>query len=602
MVEVGIGSGGGGGGSRNAIRFTAQVIQGRWFMLFASVLLMGSAGGTYVFGIYSKEIKKTLGYDQTTINLLGFFKDLGTTVGVFSGLLAEVAPHWFVLLVGASMNFVGYFMMWLGVTGRISKPQIWQMCLYIWIGANSQNFANTSVLVTCVKNFPESRGTLLGLLKGFTGLSGAVMTQLYLAIYGNDAKSLILFIGWLPAIISLFFVYTIRLIKVVRQSSIEKRVIHNYLYSSVLLAVFVMAITITQKHKAFSHIGYVLTSTAVCILLFIPLAVSIKEELVLWNVKKQNIAPPKVITVETPAIVDQVPQQLATMLLADEKSSKPEVSFFSDIFNPPERGEDYSILQALLSIDMLLLMIVTFSGLGTSLTAIDNLGQIGESLGYPTLTISTFVSLMSIWNYFGRVCAGLLSEILLIKWSFPRTLVLALILLVSCIGHILVAFPIPGSIYIASVLIGFTYGAQVTLIYTIISELFGLKYYSTLFNFGVLFMPLGSYVFNVRVAGFLYDKEAMKQLKALGLTRDSVKDLTCIGKQCYRSCFVILAGATFFAALSSFILVMRTIKFYQGDIYKKFREEEATAKTPPEHTELLTVVDDSKTKSKVSDS
>ncbi|KAI3908330.1 hypothetical protein MKX01_027352 [Papaver californicum] len=594
MVEVG------GGGSMDAFRFTAQVIQGRWFMLFASVLLMGSAGGTYVFGIYSKEIKKTLGYDQTTINLLGFFKDLGTTVGVFSGLLAEVAPHWFVLLVGASMNFVGFFMMWLGVTGRINKPHIWQMCLYIWIGSNSQNFANTSVLVTCVKNFPESRGTLLGLLKGFTGLSGAVMTQLYLAVYGNDAKSLILFIGWLPSVISIFFVYTIRLINVVRQANVEKRVIYNYLFSSVVLAVFVMAITITQKHKTFSHIGYVLTSTAVCILLFIPLAVSIKEELVLWNLKKQNIAPPKMITVETPAIVDQVPLPMATMLSAEEKS-KPEVSFFSDIFNPPERGEDYTILQALLSIDMLLLMIVTFSGLGTSLTAIDNLGQIGESLGYPTLTISTFVSLMSIWNYFGRVCAGLFSEIILIKWRFPRTLVLALILLVSCIGHILIAFPIPGSIYIASVLIGFTYGAQVTLIYTIISELFGLKYYSTLFNFGVLAMPLGSYVFNVRVAGFLYDNEALKQLKVLGLSRESVKDLTCIGKQCYRSCFVVLAGATFIAALSSFVLVMRTIKFYQGDIYKKFREEEATAKTATENTELLTV-DDSKTKNNVSDS
>ncbi|MCL7024410.1 hypothetical protein MKW94_017980 [Papaver nudicaule] len=598
MVEVGLRSGGG-GGSADIIRFTRQVIQGRWFMLFASVLLMGSAGGTYVFGIYSKEIKKTQGYDQTTINLLGFFKDLGTTVGVFSGLLAEVAPHWFVLLVGACMNFVGFFMLWLGVTGHISKPQIWQMCLYIWIGSNSQNFANTSVLVTCVKNFPESRGTLLGLLKGFTGLSGAVMTQLYLAVYGNDAKSLILFIGWLPSVISLFFVYTIRLINVVRQSYVEKRVIHNYLFISVVLAVFVMAITITQKHKTFPHIGYVLTATAVCFLLFIPLAVSIREELVLWNLKKQDITPPKMIIVETPAVVDQVPVPLVTAQLADEKS-KPEVSFFSDVFNPPERGEDYSILQALLSIDMLLLMIVTFSGLGTSLTAIDNLGQIGESLGYPTLTISTFVSLMSIWNYFGRVCSGLFSEILVVKWKFPRTLVLALILLVSCIGHILIAFPIPGSIYIASVLIGFTYGAQVTLIYTIISELFGLKYYSTLFNFGVLAMPLGSYVFNVRVAGFLYDKEALKQLKVKGLVRDSVKDLTCIGKQCYRSCFIILAGATFIAALSSFVLVVRTIKFYQGDIYKKFREEEATAKTAAENTELLSV-DDSKAKCKVSD-
>ncbi|GJU60804.1 hypothetical protein Tco_1238570 [Tanacetum coccineum] len=57
---------------------------------------------------------------------------------------------------------------------------------------------------------------------------------------------------------------------------------------------------------------------------------------------------------------------------------------FANVFlNKPERGEDYNILQALLSTDMLILFVATFCVLGTSLTAVDNLGQIGESLGYP---------------------------------------------------------------------------------------------------------------------------------------------------------------------------------------------------------------------------
>ena len=112
------------------------------------------------------------------------------------------------------------------------------------------------------------------------------------------------------------------------------------------------------------------------------------------------------------------------------------------------------------------------------------MGQIGTSLGYATRSITTFVSLVSIWNYLGRVVSGFVSEFLLTKYKIPRPLLFTFVLLLSCVGHLLIAFGVPNSLYLASVIIGFCFGAQWPLVFATISEIFGLKHYSTLYNLG----------------------------------------------------------------------------------------------------------------------
>ncbi|KAL6894267.1 hypothetical protein ACP4OV_008365 [Aristida adscensionis] len=578
---VAAGAGAGGGAPLLTARFARQVVAGRWFMVFACLLILSSSGATYIFGIYSKVLKSSLDYDQRTLNTLSFFKDLGANVGVLSGLINEVTPPWVVLAMGAAMNLAGYLMIYLAIDGRTARPPVWLMCIYICVGANSQSFANTGALVTCVKNFPESRGIVLGLLKGFVGLSGAIFTQLYLAIYGDDAKSLVLLIAWLPAAVSILFVHTVRIMPYPRRRSAAtgNDAFFCFLYISIALAAYLLVMIVVQKQVNFSHAAYAVSAAALLLILFLPLAVVVKQEYKIQRELEKSLNEPPTVTVDKPT-AEPARQSAAAAVTEAEASSKTPAaapaSWLKQMFSPPAQGEDYSILQALVSVDMVVLFVATICGVGGTLTAIDNMGQIGQSLGYPAKSINTFVSLISIWNYAGRVTAGFASEIFLGRYGFPRPLMLTAVLLLSCAGHLLIAFGVPHSLYAASVIIGFCFGAQWPLLFAIISEVFGLKYYSTLYNFGSVASPIGAYVLNVRVAGYLYDVEAARQHGG----ELAAGDKTCIGVDCFRKAFLIITAATVAGALVSLVLVWRTRNFYKGDIYAKFRDTAAADELP----------------------
>ncbi|CAD6343356.1 unnamed protein product [Miscanthus lutarioriparius] len=594
--------------------FARQVLLGRWFTVFASLLIMAASGATYIFGSYSGTLKLSFGYDQRTLNTVSFFKDLGANLGVFSGLINEVTPPWVVLAMGAGMNLFGYLMVYLAVSGRTARPPLWLVCLYFFVGANSQSFANTGALVTCVKNFPESRGVVLGILKGFVGLSGAVYTQLYLALYGGvDAESLILLIAWLPAAVSVVFVHTIRYMPYPRRrrgggggQETSSDPFFCFLYLSIALACFLLVMIVVQKQVTFSRDAYGVAATPLLILLLMPLGVVVKQEYKIYRERQLDAAlraadptPPTITVVDdggAPGAGAGAPPssssalQMSAAATDDTTTKKPEQqqqppppppsssclgSFgkcVRTMFRPPARGEDYTILQALVSVDMLVLFVATICGVGGTLTAIDNMGQIGESLGYPSKSINTFVSLISIWNYAGRVTAGYASEAVLVRYRVPRPVLLTGVLVLACAGHVLIALGVPQSLYAASVVIGFCFGAQWPLVFAIISEVFGLKYYSTLYNFGGMASPVGSYILNVRVAGRLYDAAAARQHNAPRDGAGGKHDKLCLGVECYKRSFLIITAATVLGALVSLVLVWRTWRFYRGDIYARFRD------------------------------
>lgn len=152
----------------------------KWVTTVASIWIQCTSGSSYTFSIYSSVLKSTQSYDQSTLDTVSVFKDIGANAGVLSGLLyAAVTPKrprsslgllnfcgpWMVHATGAIQCFAGYFFMWAAVTGLIHPPPVPVMCLFMFLAAHAQTFFNTTNVVSGVENFSNYGGTIVGIMK-----------------------------------------------------------------------------------------------------------------------------------------------------------------------------------------------------------------------------------------------------------------------------------------------------------------------------------------------------------------------------------------------------------------------------------------------------
>lgn len=148
-----------------------MLLNSKWVSTVASIWIQASSGSLYTFSIYSQALKTTQHYDQSTLDTIAVFKDVGVNCGLVSGFLYSYATSvsrggpWLVLLAGAAQCFLGYFLMWAAVDGFIPRPPVPAMCLFMLLAAHAQSFFNTANVVTGVRNFPNYAGTIVGIMK-----------------------------------------------------------------------------------------------------------------------------------------------------------------------------------------------------------------------------------------------------------------------------------------------------------------------------------------------------------------------------------------------------------------------------------------------------
>lgn len=509
---------------------------GKWLGFVTAVWVQSISGNNYTFSNYSDALKTLMGLTQLQLNNLSVAKDVGKAFGIFAGIASDRLPTSVLLLIGSIEGLVGYGAQWLVVSKTVAPLPYWQMCVFLCMGGNSTTWMNTAVLVACMRNFRRNRGPVSGVLKGYVGLSTAIFTDISGALFSNNPSYFLFMLSVVPAVVCLFaMLFLHEVVEEEEQQPVQpqKQQEKNDYFSIFEIIAVVVALYLLTYDLLGQNILPEAFTVGLLLLLVAPLGLPIY--LIFSNHKNSPSSDE-----EAPLISERREEKDMVIMRRRRNDS------------PPELGEDHSLMEVVKTSEFWVVFISFLCAVGTGLAVQNNMGQMGLAMGYAD--VSLFVSLISIFGFFGRIGSGFVSEHFIRIAAVPRPFWNAASQILMSMGYIIMAVAVPGSLYIGSIVVGLCYGIRLAVTVPTLSELFGLKYFGLIYNVVILNLPLGSFLFSGLLAGYLYDAEA---------TTTADGGNTCIGSHCYRLVFVIMAVTSLVGCVLDILLTIKTKPLYK---------------------------------------
>lgn len=515
----------------------------RWVTLGSNVALETACGTSYAFSVYSDQLKNTTGFTQKQMNSIASIGNVGLYLAIVAGVVFDKKGPKPTLLTGVVLSTLGYVLMWAAAAGHLgtSGATVGWYSLYMFLWSNGSAWYDTVAISTNVRNFPNDRGRIIGLLKSFFGLSASVVTVFYSSLFKEQAAEFLLFLGIFTGGIGLLCTFSTALVPVsqaVAVSSRDSTVLNLGMLFLLILGIYVLTIAVVTDQQP-NIAGSLWTSMVMIPLLLLQAVVIIPA------CRKGGTTPHGKRLESTSAVVAHVDAS-APLIKKDSVHYK----------RQPDKvvATGASIKEICSDFNFWLLSFVVMCGTGAGLTFINNLGQQVKSLAgtspenrpVASDAAAVHVVVLSVANCLGRIVWGYCSD------RFPRVTRIGWLTIVTALTTVAMLLsslaPSAASMYGVTSFAGFCYGGYWALMPSILADIWGTKWFAAMYSMVSLFPALGGYIFSVEMAGTLYDS---KIDRAAGETE-------CYGIQCYELTFQLLAAINAVGTMGGVVLWWRT--------------------------------------------
>ena len=448
----------------------------------------------------------------------------------------------------------------------------WQLLLLAAMTCSGNSWIDSVILVTNVRNLPQHRGTVVGIMKSCIGLSASVYTALYLGLYAPRSTDFLLFLAGAPTVLALACGPFVGHVPYIQHSELKRRGRRTFTterrFAFTLCALGALAVYLGATALLSAHVGPAVHAAFAggVLLLLAPLGVLPVRSGGLfsrpWEPHDRDAAAEAGDLARPLLGGDAAAAKAPGSVAGRETSQTPTPSSPPPATHPPPRQVVIHSSTELPPLSMLrhpnfpLLFIPCFFGMGVGLVFINNAAQLVQALGGAAGGQAPLLVLFSVCNWAGRVSTGWVSERRLHADGTPRPVFL--VAFTAATSLVCAGFALSGRalLPVLSSAAGFCFGGTWTLMSTLVSELFGMKHFASNYCTFQLAPGLGSYALATKLAGGLY----ARAMAASGQT-----GTVCYGRACFAYTWLTLAALGLLGTGCALALLRRTAPAYRAE-------------------------------------